>query len=72
MGNDGGVSVAVHQQQFEVGKVVHEHFSVTGGEHVSGSLVGSVSNFGHGSLTLESSTNLGACASVMQAHASAS
>jgi hypothetical protein len=55
---NGGVFLVVHEQEFEVGGVVDEELLVAGRNEVSGLFVGSVTDLGHGGLSLESSSHL--------------
>lgn len=56
--DSGGVFAAVHEQELELGEVVDEELLVAGRDHVSSLLVGTVTDFRHGKLALESTTNL--------------
>lgn len=58
-GSDGSsVLLRVHEEEFEVTEVVDEEFFVAGRDEVSGLLVGSVTDLGHGCLSLEPSSDL--------------
>jgi hypothetical protein len=59
VGENSSVLLVVHEQEFEVGSVVDEELLVARGDEVSGFLVGSVTDLGHGGLSLESSSHLG-------------
>lgn len=56
--DSGGVFVVVHEQQVEVVDVSDDELFVAGWEEVLGLLVGTVTDLGHGELTLESSSDL--------------
>lgn len=58
MGDSSGVLVVVHEQELEVGEVSDEEFFVAGRKEVLGLFVGTVTDLGHGELTLESSSDL--------------
>lgn len=58
MGDGSGVLARVHEQKLELGEVVNEELLVAGREEVTGLLVGTVTDLGHGNLALEPSSNL--------------
>lgn len=58
VGDGSGVLARVHEQKFELGEVVNEELLVAGREEVTGLLVGTVTDLGHGNLALEPSSNL--------------
>lgn len=57
MRNLGSVLVVVHHQEFQILQVGNDNSLQSVRHHVSGSLVGSVTDRGHGGLTLESSSD---------------
>lgn len=58
VGDRSGVLARVHEQKLELGEVVNEELLVAGREEVTGLLVGTVTDLGHGNLALEPSSNL--------------
>lgn len=66
-GSDGSsVLLGVHEEEFEVTEVVDEEFFVAGWDQVSGLLVGSVTDLGHGCLSLEPSSDLASLVSLLE------
>jgi len=57
VGDLGSVNAVLHQQNFQVGHVVHQKFLEAIGTHVLGFLVASVTDIGHFVLALEATAN---------------
>lgn len=57
MSDLGSVDAVLHHEHFEFSNVTDDNFAETRGEHVLGSLSGSVTDAGHGGLSRETTTH---------------
>jgi len=57
VGNLGGKGTVVHHQQVQLGNVGDDELLEAGRHQVTGQLVVTVTNLGHGNLALETATN---------------
>jgi hypothetical protein len=57
VGNLGSKDTVVHHQQVQLGQVGNDELLEAGGHQVTGQLVVTITNLGHGNLTLETATN---------------
>lgn len=57
MGNLGSVDTVVHHQQVQLGDVGNDELLESGGHQVTGQLVVTVTDLGHGNLALETTTD---------------